>query len=94
VPAVAVGKVQEYAVAIAGLFGVESGLIFVQLTVVPTGFVTVHAIVPPGFAPATPVTIAVRDPVPPSVGALAEAMVIVGTRFDTPIESELEFAAR
>ena len=65
-----VGKIHEYAVAIAGLLGVIVGAVVVHATVAPTEFVTVQDMTPPGVAPlAGPVTIAVRVAVPPSESA-------------------------
>ena len=94
-PAVAVGKVQEYAVAIVGSVGVTVGVVVVQTTEVPDGLVTVQAITPAGFVPPVgPVTTAVNVVVPPRVGPLDATMLIVGTSIEMPNVTEFEVPAK
>jgi len=74
---------------------VSAGVVVVHVTLAPTGFVTVHPIVPPGFEPPDgPVTIAVRVAEEPSVGEEDTAMLIVGATVEIPKETELEVAVK
>jgi uncharacterized lipoprotein YbaY len=92
---VAVEKIQEYAVAIAGLLGVIVGAIVVHATVAPTAFVTVHDMTPPGVAPLDgPVTIAVRVAVPPNAGVPVSLIVTEGVTCDIPRVTLFEVAER
>jgi hypothetical protein len=81
-------------VAIVGSGGVTPGVVVVQVTTPLAGLVTVQAIDPPGLVALTPVTIAVRVVVPPSVGELDALIVTVGTKFEIPKVTELELPAR
>jgi hypothetical protein len=90
---VAVGKVQEYAVAIVGSGGLSAGVVVVHVTTAPKGSATVHPIVPPGLEPPVgPVTIAVSVAEEPSVGVEETAMLIVGAINEIPKDTEFEVA--
>jgi hypothetical protein len=76
---VAVGKIQAYAVAIVGSGKVAEAVVVVHVTGALAAFVTVHVIVPAGFAPPVgPVTMAVKVVEPPKLGGLDAVMVTVG----------------
>jgi len=96
VPAVTVGKVQEYAVV--GRVKPEvstDGVVVVQAIVRPVGLVTLQDIDPAGSGldADVPATRAERVLVPPSVGELEDESVIVGTRVEMPSVTEFDVAA-
>ena len=95
VPAVAVGKLHEYAVV-----GRENpevsmlGTTVVHTMALPLGVVMVHDIEPAGSGfPIVPETIAVRVVTPPSVGELDAESEMDGTKVEIPRVTEFEFTA-
>ena len=92
VPAVAVGKVQEYDVVGVGVPEEFTGAAFVHATELPAGSVTVQAMVPAGCgSPADcAATRAVRVSLWPSACVPASEIEIVGVSVETLTLAEFE----